>query len=84
MPIMTKLGLGQLFDAVYISSDIGYAKPDSRAFLHVLSAEKLLPHEAVMIDDNAINVDTAISLGMIGVVFESVQACRVALKKALI
>ena len=84
VPIMTKLGFGLLFDSVYISSDMGYAKPDKRAFSHVLNMEKLLPHEAIMIDDNAINVDSATSVGMAGIVFNDVLSCRESLKKLLI
>ncbi len=69
-PIMTELGLDTLFSKVFVSSEIGYAKPDPRAFLHVLSESGFVAENAVMIDDNARNIDSAVELGIKGIVFE--------------
>lgn len=70
LPIMERLGLDKLFKQTFVSSDIGFAKPDSRAFLHVLKSAGFNASSAIMIDDNARNVDAAIGLGMKGIVFE--------------
>jgi HAD superfamily hydrolase (TIGR01509 family) len=69
-PIMADLGLDSLFSDVFVSSEIGYAKPDSRAYLHVLDTTGFSATSAIMIDDNARNIDSAVELGMKGIIFE--------------
>jgi HAD superfamily hydrolase (TIGR01509 family) len=64
--VMHELHLHGLFTAVYTSSEIGYAKPDPRAFLHVLSRAGALANEAIFIDDSPQNVDAARSIGIKG------------------
>lgn len=69
-PIMADLGLDSLFSSVYVSSEIGFAKPDRRAFEYVLLSSGFSAENAIMIDDNARNVDAAVELGMKGIIFE--------------
>jgi HAD superfamily hydrolase (TIGR01509 family) len=69
LPIMHKLGLDSIFADVFVSSAIGYAKPDERAFRHVLDVMNVEPEGAIMIDDSARNIDAARSFGMSGIIF---------------
>lgn len=69
-PIMEKLGLDKLFTNIFVSSDIGYAKPDPRAYQYVLKQTGFEPENTLMIDDSARNIDVAMELGMKGIVFE--------------
>jgi HAD superfamily hydrolase (TIGR01509 family) len=73
LPIMEKLGLKTLFSNVFVSSQLGFAKPDKRAFLTVLQTMKVLPEDAVMVDDSALNVDAAREVGMRAVLFHGEQ-----------
>ncbi len=45
-------GLGKYFDAVIVSGDLGYGKPDPRVFMHLLGLLKTPPSDAVMVGDN--------------------------------
>lgn len=70
LPIMDRLGLMKIFKTVYVSSQIGFAKPDQRAFAHVLQAEGFDTDASMMIDDSARNIDSACELGMHGIIYE--------------
>lgn len=65
--------LGELFDDVVLSSDVGMIKPHPEIF--ELAAERLGfdPSECVFIDDIEDNVKGAISIGMIGIVYTDVN-----------
>lgn len=69
LPIMEELGLTVLFAQIFVSSNIGFAKPDERAFLHVLDAMQFDSKDALMIDDIQSNIAAAKKLGLQGVVF---------------
>jgi len=69
-PIMAGLGLDTLFAEIFVSSEIGYAKPDQQAFNHVLRTMSVEPGNSVMIDDSARNIDTANAIGMHGILFD--------------
>ncbi len=56
--------LGEYFDAMYRSFEVKYMKPDENFFRHVLSEEKLLPEEALFVDDGPRNVAAASELGI--------------------
>lgn len=64
LPIMHDLGLDMLFDEIFVSSKVGFAKPDPRAFNNVLQLMKTEAKDAIMIDDSARNISAATSLGM--------------------
>jgi putative hydrolase of the HAD superfamily len=65
--------LGELFDVVIISADVGMRKPDREIFL--LAAEELgvPPEECVFVDDLLHNADGARAVGMEAVVHRSAQ-----------
>lgn len=59
-----KRGDYNLFDRVYASNVIGYAKPDPQFYLHILDQEKIEPHKIIFMDDKADNVKAAIETGI--------------------
>lgn len=50
-PVLDGLGLGAFFEKVFVSAEIGWAKPSPEIFLHALSAMRCPPREAMMIGD---------------------------------
>lgn len=64
LPLLEKLGLNVLFDDIFVSSLIGYAKPDPRSFLHVLHSCDIDADQAILIDDMVRNCEAALSVGM--------------------
>jgi FMN phosphatase YigB (HAD superfamily) len=59
--------IADLFDAVVLSGQVGFGKPDVRIYL--LTAERLglTPEECVFVDDMVSNVRGAVRAGMVGV-----------------
>lgn len=76
LPIMRRLSLDKLFERTFVSSDMHFVKPDPRAYEYVLKEMNTAPSEAILIDDNAQNVDGARSCGLAGILFESTDTCR--------
>ena len=68
------------FDAVFNSAEIGYAKPDPRAFLAVLDALEVAPREVFFTDDSPGKVAGAEQLGISGHRYEGVTGLRRALR----
>ena len=61
-------GLGELFDALSVSCDIGYMKPHPKIFQHALDALDVGPESAVMVGDSLrADVAGAQALGMTAV-----------------
>jgi len=52
-------GLGDYLDALYMSYEVGMMKPDINFFHHVLMQEKLMPEDALFVDDGPRNVAVA-------------------------
>lgn len=77
-----ELGLAAHFDAVYNSAEIGYAKPDVRAFQHVLDGLSVTGPEAFFTDDSASKLAGAVELGMTVHHFTGVDGLRLALNKS--
>ncbi len=57
----------ELMRVVADSSALGFRKPDPAIYRHTLAELGVDPHEAVFVDDTAINVTAAAALGMHGV-----------------
>ena len=53
-----------LFDAIYISNELGMRKPDAEIFEHVLQVRGVQPDEVIFFDDIPANVRTARALGI--------------------
>ena len=75
-----ELGLTERFDAIFNSAEIGWAKPDIRAFQHVLEAFGLEAFEVFFTDDSAGKLVGAEELGMLTHHFTSADELRGALR----
>ena len=60
----------ELFDKTYFSHNIGFRKPDPRAYQVVLSDNGLEPDECIFVDDKRVNVEAARSLGIGTIMFK--------------
>ncbi|HWR98509.1 MAG TPA: HAD-IA family hydrolase, partial [Candidatus Methanoperedens sp.] len=49
--VVVELGLRRFFDAVLVSSEVGWAKPSPRIFAAALAALRVAPAEALMVGD---------------------------------
>ena len=56
-----------LFDAVVLSGEEGFGKPDPRSYRLAAQRIGLAPQECVFVDDLAVNVRGAAEVGMVGV-----------------
>lgn len=70
------LGVRLEFDYIVNSSDIGSAKPDARVFEASLSLVGATAAHAVFVDDQKINVQAAMALGINGHLFTTPNALK--------
>lgn len=70
------------FNGVLISGEVKAIKPDRRIFEIFLDTFPVEPSRAIYIDDRSENVQTAMDLGMRGIVFEDSRALRAELTRA--
>lgn len=80
---LRELGIDRRVDAVFNSAEIGFAKPDVRAFLHVLEALELEAREVFFTDDSASKLVGARALGMLVHHFTGIGGLRAALRSSL-
>ncbi len=73
---MQELGLDCRFDGIFNSAEIGYAKPDRRAFEYVCRALDVAPSEVFFTDDSPAKLSGATELGMAARVFVGVEQFR--------
>jgi len=78
--ITRDLGLGEIFDEIVISSEIGHAKPEPEAYREIITRLNVLPNETLLIDDNTQYVEGAGKLGIDGYIFTSNQDLQLDLK----
>ena len=69
-------GLRQLFDEHFFSNRIGLVKPDRDAYEHVVAALGCAPGEILFFDDNLLNVDGALAVGLDAHRVQGVPAAR--------
>ncbi|BDX03411.1 phosphatase [Marinomonas pontica] len=62
--LMDEMGLAGKFHSYYASHQVGFVKPDEAIYLHVIRSLCVAPEQILFIDDNQVNIDTALSLGM--------------------
>lgn len=72
-------GISDRFDAVFNSAEIGFAKPDPRAFQHVLDALRVEATEVFFTDDSPSKLAGAESLSMRTHLFAGADDLRVQL-----
>ncbi|KYJ97261.1 HAD family hydrolase [Microbacterium sp. CH1] len=75
-------GIGAHFDRVFNSAEIGHAKPDVRAFRHVVDDLVLVPEEIFFLDDSEGKLSGAREVGMYTHHFSGVAGLRTALAAA--
>jgi epoxide hydrolase-like predicted phosphatase len=66
--------LAAMFDAIVLSGEAGFGKPDARSYLLVARRIGLAPQECVFVDDLAVNVRGAAEVGMVGVHHKDVES----------
>lgn len=76
------LNLADRFEAVFNSAEIGWTKPDVRAFQHVLDRMQLAPAEVFFTDDSVSKLAGAATLGMPTHYFTGVDTLRTTLRAA--
>jgi putative hydrolase of the HAD superfamily len=59
-----ELGYDDVFDSSFYSSDVGWAKPSTEFFTHVVGALGARPDEVLFVDDSQTNVDGASAAGL--------------------
>ena len=64
------------FDVLVWSYQLKMAKPEPGIYRHALERLGIWPEETFFIDDRAENIDTAIALGMKGLIFSTVEKLR--------
>lgn len=79
---LASLDLTDRFEAVFNSAEIGWTKPDVRAFQHVLDRMQLTPAEVFFTDDSVSKLAGAATLGMPTHYFTGVDTLRTALRAA--
>ncbi|WP_372968921.1 HAD family hydrolase [Microbacterium sp.] len=79
---LASLDLTDRFEAVFNSAEIGWTKPDVRAFQHVLDRMQLAPAEVFFTDDSVSKLAGATTLGMPTHHFTGVDGLREALRSA--
>jgi HAD superfamily hydrolase (TIGR01509 family) len=77
--LIRDFGFYQPFDPCLLSSEIGWEKPDPKAYETLLKAMNIPAKDIVFIDDKLENVESAKKLGIDAIVFESAQQIRSAL-----
>ncbi|MEV4776373.1 HAD-IA family hydrolase [Microbacterium sp. LWH12-1.2] len=75
-------GLTTHFDRIFNSADIGHAKPDRRAFVHVMESLHLSAERIFFTDDSPAKLVGANELGIKTHAFTDVHTLRVALHAA--
>ena len=71
----------EMFDGVFMSGELGVAKPDQRAFLLAASQMQEFPGDCLMIDDSEINCLSAKEAGMEAIQFKGVADLEQRLEK---
>jgi len=67
--LRTRFGLEKYFSGFVISGDVGFRKPDRAIFEYLVGQLDVSPDNAVFVDDQPKNLDTAVELGFKTVLF---------------
>jgi len=67
--IIKAQNIAPLFDAITVSAEVRLIKPDPKIFEHILAKLNVKSEEAIFVDDNPKNVESAKTLGMQAIVF---------------
>ena len=72
-----------IFDQVFTSGLLGERKPDLAFYRHVIAQTGLDPRNTIFVDDKHENVLSARSLGFFGIVFNTEEGTRRALRNLI-
>ena len=75
----SRWGLAELFDVAFLSYELDLVKPDREIFTHVTAALGSPAGRILFLDDNAVNVEQARSVGLDGAVVRGTAEARSAL-----
>ncbi len=75
-----KLDFLELMDGYFLSFREHVIKPDPRAFQILMERYGIRPEKAVFLDDTPANIETAVELGIRGILFTSLEQAREELK----
>jgi putative hydrolase of the HAD superfamily len=73
LAVISNHGLGNLFDEVVLSGDLGIVKPNSKIYVHTLEKLNIMASEAIFVDDRKVNVDAAEACGIRSLVFSDLD-----------
>jgi len=71
------------FDHMIISAEVGAVKPEAKIFKIALEQAGVQAHEAVFVDDFAINIEGCEKVGMQGIYFEDAESTLLQLRELL-
>ena len=74
--LMTEMRLSEAFDFHFASHLTGKIKPDKEAFENVVLSLGSIPESILFLDDNQINMDAALSLGMRAFRVQGIEEAR--------
>ena len=81
--LLNKWKIGDAFDHIFISAEMGMMKPDPRIYLAVLSQLDVSPAETIFVDDFLHNIQAAKTLGLRTIWFRSRETALDELQKML-
>ena len=70
-PILEEAKLSEVFDYVFVSSRIGFIKPQPQIYEHALAALGCQPEQCLFIDDAVSNVEGANKVGIDTILYRS-------------
>jgi putative hydrolase of the HAD superfamily len=62
--------IADAFDSLFISAELGVAKPDPRIFQHALTQLKVKPEKSIFVDDAEENIEGAQQMGLQTILFQ--------------
>jgi putative hydrolase of the HAD superfamily len=80
--VLDEMGLGAVFEHHFASHLIGKIKPDAEAFEHVLESLGCRASQVLFLDDNAVNVEAARTIGMRATLVRGVSEAQRSLQQA--
>lgn len=78
--IEAELGLSRFLEWSFVSCDTQVRKPDPRAYLGPCAALRVLPEDALFVDDRASNCAAAAAVGLRTIVFQGADKLRAELR----
>ena len=69
-PILGQYELDEIFEQIFISSEMQLRKPHQDIFWTVAQSLNVTPERCIMIDDKQPNIDAATSIGMRGILYK--------------